>query len=89
MLDVSRDRIPTMGHLRSLVELLALLKFNHLQLYFEHTFAYRGYEQIWHGLDAITPRASQRTGSALRELRHRARCESELLRTPFSLAQAS
>ncbi len=55
MLDVSRDRIPTMGHLRSLVKLLASLKFNHLQLYFEHTFAYRGHEQIWHGLDPITP----------------------------------
>lgn len=55
MLDVSRDRIPTMEHLNSLVEMLASLKFNHLQLYFEHTFAFARHEQIWHGLDPITP----------------------------------
>ncbi|GAB5495437.1 MAG: hypothetical protein Phyf2KO_05170 [Phycisphaerales bacterium] len=54
MLDVSRDRIPTMEHLESLVEMLASLKYNHLQLYFEHTFAYEGHQQIWDGLEPIT-----------------------------------
>ncbi|RNC81652.1 MAG: hypothetical protein ED559_07645 [Phycisphaera sp.] len=54
MLDVSRDRIPTMEHLKSIVKLLAAMKFNHLQLYFEHTFAYSGHEQIWNGLDPMT-----------------------------------
>ena len=36
MLDVSRDKVPTMAHLRSTIDLLASLKFNHLQLYTEH-----------------------------------------------------
>jgi hypothetical protein len=55
MLDVSRDRIPTMDHFRGVVGVLASLKFNHLQLYTEHTFAYRGHEEVWRGWDPITP----------------------------------
>lgn len=55
MLDVSRDRIPTMDELRRLIPLLASLKFNHLQFYVEHTFAYPGHEAVWQGLDPITP----------------------------------
>ena len=55
MLDVSRDRIPTIPELKDLVALLASLKYNHLQLYFEHTFAYVGHEAIWADLDPITP----------------------------------
>src|SRR5437879_309045 len=49
MLDISRDRVPTMAELRKTVDLLAALKFNHLQLYTEHTFAYRGHEEVWRG----------------------------------------
>lgn len=55
MLDVSRDRIPTMPELKKLVSLLASLKYNHLQLYIEHTFAYTGHEAIWGSLDPIMP----------------------------------
>ena len=55
MLDVSRDRVPTMEHLRSTVETLAELKFNHLQLYTEHTFAYAGHDEVWEGWSPITP----------------------------------
>jgi hypothetical protein len=47
MLDVSRDRVPTRASLSLLVERLALLRINHLQLYTEHTFAYAGHEAAW------------------------------------------
>ena len=39
MLDISRDKVPTMSTLRLLVELLARFGYNQLQLYIEHTFA--------------------------------------------------
>ncbi len=55
MLDVSRDKIPTMAQLRATVDLLASLKFNHLQLYTEHTFAYTGHEEVWKDWSPITP----------------------------------
>ena len=41
MLDVSRDKVPTMQTLRDLVDRLASWKVNQVQLYVEHTFAYR------------------------------------------------
>jgi len=47
MLDVSRDRVPTRETLARLVELMARLRLNHLELYTEHTFAYRGHDAVW------------------------------------------
>ncbi len=47
MLDISRDKVPTMETLFSLVDLLADLKVNHLQLYTEHTFAYSAHREVW------------------------------------------
>lgn len=55
MLDVSRDRVPTMAHLKHTVDLLAGLKINQLQLYTEHTFAYAGHEAAWRDSSPITP----------------------------------
>jgi hypothetical protein len=40
MLDISRDKVPTMTSLRALIDRLASLKVNQVQLYSEHTFAY-------------------------------------------------
>ncbi len=54
MLDVSRDRIPTMDRLFEFVLQMRQLKLNHLQLYTEHTFAYQGHEEIWRGWSPIT-----------------------------------
>src|SRR4029079_2166283 len=31
------------------------LKFNHLELYTEHTFAYRGHEEVWRDWSPMTP----------------------------------
>ncbi|MAB80415.1 MAG: glycoside hydrolase [Planctomycetes bacterium] len=55
MLDISRNRIPTMETLFRIVELLSGWKYNQLQLYTEHTFAYAGHEEVWRGWDPITP----------------------------------
>ncbi|MDX2147389.1 MAG: family 20 glycosylhydrolase [Planctomycetota bacterium] len=55
MLDVSRDRVPTMSELARVVDWLASFKFNHLQLYTEHTFAYAGHEDVWRDWSPITP----------------------------------
>mmetsp|Transcript_1588 Transcript_1588/g.5178 ORF Transcript_1588/g.5178 Transcript_1588/m.5178 type:complete len:992 (-) Transcript_1588:112-3087(-) len=52
MLDVSRNKVPKLSTLRELVDTLVLFKFNQLQLYFEHTFAYSGHKVVWDGSDA-------------------------------------
>ena len=54
MLDVSRDRVPTLKTLRRLVRELAHLKVNELQLYFEHPFKYKGHRTVWEGASAYT-----------------------------------
>jgi hexosaminidase len=61
MLDISRDKVPTLATTLALVELLASLKINELQLYMEHTFAYAGHEAVW-------ANASPFTGAEIEEL---------------------
>lgn len=61
MLDVSRDRVPGFDALLELVDLLAALRLNELQLYTEHTFAYAAHEPVWRD-------ASPLTGAEVREL---------------------
>lgn len=55
MLDVSRDRVPTRETLALLVDRLARLRLNHLELYTEHTFAYPGHEVVWRDASPLTP----------------------------------
>ena len=55
MLDVSRDRVPTMDQLRGVVDTCAQVKLNHLELYTEHTFAYAGHETVWRDASPVTP----------------------------------
>jgi hypothetical protein len=47
MLDISRDRVYRMDYLYELVDRLAGWKINQLQLYTEHTFAYRAHPSPW------------------------------------------
>lgn len=54
MLDVSRTKVPTMDTLKALVQRLAELKYNHLELYMEHTFAYRDHREVWEGASPFT-----------------------------------
>jgi hexosaminidase len=61
MLDISRDKVPTMQTLYALVDQLAEWKINQLQLYTEHTFAYRAHKDVWE-------HASPMTGPEIRSL---------------------
>ena len=54
MLDISRDKVPTMATLYNLVDQLAALKINQLQLYMEHTFAYQQHQQVWQHASPLT-----------------------------------
>jgi len=54
MLDVSRDRVPTMRTLFAIVDLLARYQYNQFQLYTEHTFAYSGHSEVWVDADPLT-----------------------------------
>ncbi|MGQ9815017.1 MAG: beta-N-acetylhexosaminidase, partial [Candidatus Roseilinea sp.] len=54
MLDISRDKVPTMKTLFELVDLLAGLKINQLQLYTEHTFAYQRHPIVWANASPMT-----------------------------------
>lgn len=54
MLDVSRERVPTMETLYGLVDYLAGWKINQLQLYTEHAFAYRRHPEIWENVSPLT-----------------------------------
>ena len=47
MLDISRDKVPTLQTLHELIDALAVAKINQLQLYTEHTFAYHRHERVW------------------------------------------
>ncbi len=54
MLDISRDKVPTMETLYGLVDLLASWKINHVQLYMEHTFTYRDHQEVWEHASPLT-----------------------------------
>jgi hexosaminidase len=54
MLDISRDKVPTTATLLAIVDQLAELKVNQLQLYTEHTFAYRNHEVVWRDASPMT-----------------------------------
>lgn len=54
MLDVSRDKVPTLQTVIELVDKLASWKINEVQLYMEHTFAYQNHPQVWAEASAFT-----------------------------------
>ncbi|HIA01794.1 MAG TPA: glycoside hydrolase [Myxococcales bacterium] len=54
MLDISRDKVPTMETLFSIIDTLSSWKINQFQLYTEHTFAYAGHETVWQNASPLT-----------------------------------
>ena len=54
MLDVSRDKVPTMSTLRAMIARLASWKINQVQLYTEHTFAYRDHPDVHRAASPFT-----------------------------------
>jgi hypothetical protein len=61
MLDISRDKVPTLQTVLDLVDRLASWKINQVQLYMEHTFAYQAHPEVW-------AHASPFTGQEILEL---------------------
>jgi len=55
MLDISRTRVPTMETYGMLLRILSELRFNELQLYTEHSFAYQGHEIVWKDASPMWP----------------------------------
>jgi hexosaminidase len=54
MIDISRDKVPKMETIYSLVDLLSSWKINQLQLYTEHTFAYQHHPEVWENSSPFT-----------------------------------
>jgi len=55
MLDISRDRVPTRETLERIVDLLTLVRINELQLYTEHTYAFRDHKIVWRDASPMAP----------------------------------
>ena len=68
MLDISRGRVPNLETLLDLAEHLADFKINELQLYTEHTFAYRNYKSVWQSWGALTGEEIRKLDARCREL---------------------
>jgi hexosaminidase len=68
MLDVSRGRVPNLETLLDLAERLADFKINELQLYTEHTFAFRRYKSVWKNWGALTAKEIKILDARCREL---------------------
>ena len=69
MLDISRNKVPTLQTLIGIVELLGDLKYNHLELYIEgFSFAYPSFQKLWEGnLTPLTGVEIQKLDSVCRE----------------------
>jgi hypothetical protein len=78
MLDVSRNRVHTLETLYLLVDTLAALKFNQLQMYTEHTFAYTAHPTVWNDSGAITKEQAQALSLSLS-------CHERSFQPPLSL----
>src|SRR5580704_6105418 len=68
MLDISRGRVPKLETLLDLAEKLSDFKINELQLYTEHTFAYKKYKSVWQSWGALTAREIRILDARCREL---------------------
>jgi len=67
MLDVSRDKVPTMETVETLIDRLASWKVNQVQIYMEHTFAYAGHEEVWARASPFTAEEVRRLDAFCRE----------------------
>jgi hexosaminidase len=68
MLDISRGRVPKLETLLDLADHLADFKINELQLYTEHTFAYRKYKSVWQDWGALTAAEIRKLDARCRDL---------------------
>ena len=52
--DTTRGKVPTLETLKQLVDKAAFYKINQIQLYIEHTFAFKGMSEVWLDKDPLT-----------------------------------
>ena len=52
--DVTRGKVPKLDTLKWLADKCAFYKINELQLYIEHSFAFRNFPEVWAGRDPLT-----------------------------------
>jgi len=63
MLDISRCKVLNMDTLLYLTDMLALFKYNRLELYTEHTFAFRNHETVWANSSPMTAKEYEILGT--------------------------
>ena len=79
MLDVSRCKVPTMESVYSLIDLLASLHVNELQLYIEHTFAFTDHQPVWQNASPFTATEIQEIDRYCKDRFIRTRSKSKFL----------
>ncbi|WP_297713903.1 glycoside hydrolase family 20 zincin-like fold domain-containing protein [Clostridium sp.] len=52
--DTTRGKVPTLETLKQLVDKASFYKINQIQLYIEHTFAFKGMSEVWIDKDPLT-----------------------------------
>lgn len=52
--DITRGKVPTLETLLALADKCAHYKINQLQLYIEHTYAFKNHPEVWKGADPLT-----------------------------------
>ena len=52
--DIARGKVPTLKTLMALADRCAHYKINQLQLYVEHTYAFKRHPEVWQGADPLT-----------------------------------
>jgi hypothetical protein len=67
MLDISRCKVPTMSSLYRLIDTLAALRYNQLQLYTEHTFRFSAHRRVWQGSSPLNAAQLLRLDAYCRE----------------------
>ena len=56
LMDISRGKVPTLDTVKHVIDLLALFKYNHFELYIEgFSFAYPSFKHCWEGQTPMTP----------------------------------
>lgn len=56
LVDISRDKVPTLATLKNLVDLMSTLRFNQLQLYVEgYSYEYPSFRHLFPGETPVTP----------------------------------
>lgn len=66
--DITRGKVPRLDTLKWLAERLAYYKFNQMQLYIEHTYAFRNIPELWEDKSPVTAEEIRELDSFCRSL---------------------